>query len=629
MYLVHTGAQQYNDILEIKKEFQEIEKLKVLSFNNYTQYGGYGFRLYFLPSTLSSFFYSSSLFSELSCHIDIGEKLNVFNSFKGKETFSENRGKLIDFAGVILFLGSLLMLFYGYDFLRQKEYLKFLSSLYGPARSFICIVGSHIILLSFYFILITGSAAILLKVEVENIPEIKYIFDFVIVMLLMLIFFFIIGTIIGISKSKYARFFIIGVWVGSVYFIPAALNKIIEVKAGASTSNYQLELKKLVALMDFESRADKEFAEARRKAKTDKEKINLEESIRDILESYLDKEFKKIQNFDSRVESEIVPLIRNFQTFSLFFPSTFYLSVNNEISSRGYQGVMKFYRYGQKTKKEFVEFYTDKRAKELIARLKKNPLPKVESFIKVDKEQNIFKSKSVLPGSFGWGIFLTVLWIAGLSRLSYFLYKKSLGSLPKEKPLELKDFEVEINKGESNVVLSSGKAIGIHLYNVLSGRNKGFTGKVVFNGVNIAEKKQKIDFVYLCHPEEIPWAIKVKHFVSFIGRSLKIPKKKLKEIKDELNLKEIGGKNFNELTVEERGKVFFETVELKRSNVYMIDGFARGMPADFIEEFIDRLEELKLDGAAILYLTNDISLARKIGDYVTFLKKDPLTPINL
>jgi ABC-type Na+ transport system ATPase subunit NatA/vacuolar-type H+-ATPase subunit H len=631
MYLVHTAVQQYKDILNSKEEFQEIERLKVQRFINYNQYGGYGFRLLFIPSPLSSFFNDSALFSDLTCHIDVGEKLNIYNSFKGEKIFSQRSGKLIDLSGVILLLGSLLALFYGYEFLRHREYLKFLSSFYGRGRSFGCFISSDIILLSLYFILIAASAAILLSIEVGNSTEIKYhyIFDFVFVMLLVLIFFFSIGTIIGITKSKFARFFIILVWVGSVYFIPAALNNIVEVESGEITSNYKYELEKLNALMEFEKRAVKHYNEVIEKAKTNKEKINIDKSIKKIVNSYLTKEFKEIQNYDSQTERKMIPLVRHFQTLSIFFPSTFYFSVNNEISSRGYKNVIQFYQYAREIKKEFVDFYTDKRADELITRLKKQTPKKVKSFIN-ETDKNIFKSKSQLPDNFGKGILVTIFWIVCSFSLSYSLYKKSLFSLQKEKVPGLSDLQIELNKGESNVVLSSGQTMRNYLYNVLSGKNKEFSGKVVVGGVNIVEEKMKTDFVYFCHPEEVPLSIKAGDFISFIGNSLNLSKKQLKDLSNKLNLKKIGEKNFNELKEKEKGDIFFEAVLLKKSKIYIIDNFTKGMPTDFIKEFIGRLEKLVEEGASILYLTNDVFMAQKIGDYISVLKKDAaLMTINI
>jgi hypothetical protein len=102
IYLVIMGIQQYNDMEKGKEKFRELERKKVEQIVNYDQYGMYGFHLFFMPCPLSTLFFNSSHFTELTCHIDSGEKLNTFSLFKGKKVFEEKPGKLLDFSGIIL-----------------------------------------------------------------------------------------------------------------------------------------------------------------------------------------------------------------------------------------------------------------------------------------------------------------------------------------------------------------------------------------------------------------------------------------------------------------------------------------------------------------------------------------------
>lgn len=187
----------------------------------------------------------------------------------------------------------------------------------------------------------------------------------------------------------------------------------------------------------------------------------------------------------------------------------------------------------------------------------------------------------------------------------------------------LDDLEIELNKGVSNVVLTSKKiTVSNHLYNVLSGRNENFKGKVLLNGVNLAVEKKEIEFVYLCQPEEIPEEIRVRDFISFIAGILNLTMDQVRELKAKLNVNDLGGKNFGDLEEKDKGRVLLEIVLIKHSNIYMIHDFIKGMPTDFIQEFVERLEKLKESGVSILYVTNDFFLGRKIGDYVSVSKED-------
>jgi hypothetical protein len=311
-----------------------------------------------------------------------------------------------------------------------------------------------------------------------------------------------------------------------------------------------------------------------------------------------------------------------------------------EIFGQRFTDIIKFYEDVIKIKKEFRELY-------VILREGKYP-GKIVNFIEVfkekvegEKEANIFYASSRLPGKFGWGIVITGLWVSLAWLLSYLFFKKAVFHRPKEQIVGLSDLEIELNKGESNVVLSSNvNTISQHLYNVLAGKNikmimkkRGFWGKVVRDGINFAEKKTKTDFVYLFHPDEMPPDISPWQFFLFIGRTAKMKISKLKEIYSkictDLNIKkeEIKGKNFGQLRKMNKDVeilwILFEAARLAKTPIYMMNNFAKGMPLNFIEKFAEELEKLREErGVSILYLTNDVFIGQKIGDYISFLKQD-------
>jgi ABC-type Na+ transport system ATPase subunit NatA len=708
MYLTNTGVQQYKEIMKNKNEFQEVEKLKVKQLNNYDQYGGYGFRLYFMPSVLSIFSNNTNLFTELSASIDVGEKLNIEDSFKGKKVFAQQPGRWLDFSGIVLLFGSLIALFYGYDAFCHKEYLKFLASLYGHRQVYFYTWLSRMIWLGLYFIIVAAAAltlTLLNRIPLAN-SEYNYFLIFIPVMLLAIVFFFSMGTIAGSMKSKLKNLTIILTWFISVYLLPVGLNQIIEEKSDEISSNYEAELGKLTTLMDFERdardavkdnirqiqklrelskntppellnlkqlmdlekritgeiefldrleyknlvqkqslRALKDFKNwVLEQKKTELKRVEgleifekwssaeneikklrgkISETQKIMMKRFNEKDSPKIQAIETNVEAGLRSNIKAYQYTSAFFPTTYYLAVNNEISSRGYQNILGFHQYARKIKEKFFEFLKPRKLDELNARNRGESI-KVESFFEVNRDQkNVFGGKSQLPETFWVGLLITLIWIIGASLWSYSKYKKSLFPLPEKKIEGLKDLEIDLNKGESNVMLSTDETLSQHLYNVLSGKNREFSGKLIYEGDNLVGKNKRNEFVYLFHPKEMPVDINVKGFISFIGKTLKVPKDQLMQLHEKLKLEKYGEKKFSALeTDEEKGIILFEAAKLKKCGIYMIDDFARGMPSDFIKEFIKRLEELKHQGAAILYLTNDALMARRIGDYITFLKKD-------
>ena len=630
MYLIQTGIQQYKETLKSKGEFQLIERLKAREFNNYKQYGGYGIRLYFMPSPLSILSNNTNLFIELTSHIDVGEKLNIYSSFKGKNIFAQKPGRLLDFSGIILLFGSLMALFYGYDAFHYKDYLKFLSSIFGYRRVYWFLWVSRIILLSLYFILvfsffILGTISLLLIDDITlSGGEMNHLWLSLLMMLLNLNFFFVAGTIIGSIKSKVKGLFIMTLWFASVYFLPLLLNVIIETNARSLISNYQTELNKLETLMNFEKKVLKE--QQKREAETG-EKFTSEELI-ELANEYQEKDAANIQKLEKELLSEMKNNVRALQHLSLLFPTTVYLEVNNELSSRGYENIVDFHEYTTDIKKRFIKFYVSKRSEEIWAKEKKKQV-EIESFI--IGEENIFKGTSQLPKNFLVGLLAIIIWIVGSARWSFRAYLKSMFPYPKGKLGGFSDLDIDLSNKICNVILSRDRAFNEYLYNVLSGKNKRFEGTITRgDDINIVRGEEKHDFVYLCPPEKMPVDIKVRELILFFRRTLKPSKERLSKITAGLHLGKSGKKNLGELADSDKAQILFSVTLLKESSIYLIYDFSRGMSVQFIRKFTEQLKKLKEKGSSILYLTNDFYLAQRIGDYIMVFKHESdLIPIKI
>lgn len=686
MYMVHTGVNQYDYIENGKKEFLEIENLKVRQWNNYTQYGGHGIRLYLMPSPLSIFFHNINRFTGLTSRINVGEKLDIYASFKGKKIFAKRTGILLDFSGLVLLFGSFIALFYGFDASHHREYSKFLAAICGHRRLFPLVWGTRALLLCTYF-LITAAAAVGYALAWGIVfpgKEYGYFSIFLLMVLLMVLFFFSVGCIIGSIKSRYKVLWIVLTWFTFVYLLPMGISLSVEKKSQKIPSDYPAELEKIKIIMDVENEAKEKTGEQFNKLRElenllkkpgfmelnilsqlkgvigkemktlkvkDKQAIlagwlneiekktaqkknedpgnfkrweDTKERIRslkkkvakiqnEMMGKYVKKKLPEIQNKEETLKALTQRNVNFYQVLASLFPSTFYLGFNNEISSRGYQSAVDFHGYSFEKKKEFTAFYTANRF------VKGKP----KSFIKGD--ENIFKAEARLPWNFGWGMpFLIFYFILAFS-IAYRRFEKSIFPLPGG-GADFNELPIELNKGESNVVLTNKKnTLGDHLYNVLSFNNKGFTGSFSFDGVKVTGKAgtdRGIDFMYVCQPDKIRGKIKAGDFISFVGSVLNLPGEEIQKLDNKLKAQKIAGKNFSDLEDEEKARILLDAARMKPCAIYMFNDFAKGLSTVFIKEFIDRLKKMKEKGASILYITNDFFLARRVGDYVSSPRKD-------
>lgn len=739
VYLVHTGIQQYRNIEKKKDTFLKLEEQKFSQIQNWDQYGMYGFRLYFMPSPVSVFFSNSSHFNELTCRIDSGEKLNIYRLFKGKKVFEEKPGKLMDFSGIFLILGSVMALFYGYDAFRHREYLKSLASIFGHMRTYIYIWLSRMLLLSFFLVF---TISIIKLWILFNFPQMVWLKDiigdniylnyFFLALILMMTFFFTAGTIAGSFKNTtLATFYIALFWLISVYLLPAGLNKIVENRAERITPYFEAELEKLKDLMAFEKESEgriRKFVDRSGILLLDGIKRNLQspgltpkkilddlkildkEENRDMfskdgwlvvknlrskltrlnssgqkpqviirdLKIYLLEEIDKLnppvsmkvnemkREFAKKYLNIILPRIEEVETnlnvqmqefrdinhnwFSVF-PSAFYLSTCDEVSSRGYRNTLEFFASAITTKRRFLHFYIDKQYL--------NPTRPI-NFIKWlenkygIKNANLFQATPYIPGNYWNGLLFTLLWIVGLIYISYRLYRMMVFYRPRielemgkkifkinrakiwflsrmfgrvDKNIsELKDLKVELESGKVNAVLYSGKKDICNLiYNVLARKSKLIDHHFTLDMGTLKEK----DFLYICHPECVPGDMKNSHFLDFIQRSTNRSNRTAKESNSKEHEEMKGQKAWFYHDEHKKALTIMSAMHYFTGKVCLIHNYLKGFSFELEDKLVEYIEELKNRGTAIIYITDNIFLAHKLADRLTFFKTDLERVLNL
>ncbi len=419
LYFVHYGIGTHRTVVKNKAKFQYYEQEKIKKYQHYGQYGTYGMWILFDPSPLSILFINSSTITELTADVDSGERLKLYNSFKGRTLFNEKAGGFNDFSGIMLLLGTLFALYLGYEAFIHSDYLRFAAAFSSHKKLFISIFLTRMLGIILFPIIIMGFSVLLLRLEGIHINSNEFIHlaIFLLVQILVLIFFFTLGTIAGSFKSRFYGFSMLVItWFVLVFLLPMTINSITYRKSVNIEAEYHLEQLKFEILMGVEKKII---------SKTGLPNEKNMAIIGKLVVEYLEKEFKQLESFEIELENEMKKNIYLYQSLAMLFPSTFYLSSGNEISSKGYENFIDFYSYIRELKPKFVHFIMMKRYFTSPAQLAgEKKRIQVESFIKND--ENIFKSGSHLPSFFLYGIFATVFYILGLIMVSYRRFKESL-----------------------------------------------------------------------------------------------------------------------------------------------------------------------------------------------------------
>jgi ABC-type Na+ transport system ATPase subunit NatA len=196
----------------------------------------------------------------------------------------------------------------------------------------------------------------------------------------------------------------------------------------------------------------------------------------------------------------------------------------------------------------------------------------------------------------------------------------------KKKIPEISRLNLQVNDGESYVLLSSGETAVDHLTNIFLGLEKGFKGTVEIDSIDIRSDPDYTheNIVLLSSGVRWPGDMKVGNIVSFLGKSMEIPEDEFEEFYIKLNIESIYQRRINEIEEAERRRILFSLAQLKKSKNYIIRNFAKGMPIDFNLEFKKGIGQLKKNGCSILYFSDDVFFAPEIGDRIGFMKKGKL-----
>jgi hypothetical protein len=154
--------------------------------------------------------------------------------------------------------------------------------------------------------------------------------------------------------------------------------------------------------------------------------VHSKEAINDFKKRMI--KMKKIfRENEDKLKSQTLDKIRTHQTLSSLFPTLFYFSTCESISSTSVNSYMDFHSYCQVKKDGFSDRIREKshqKEEEKSKGVDNKQSKKVENFIKGDED--LFFAKPKLPYNFWLGVFLTLFYSVLLLILSFGILKKRI-----------------------------------------------------------------------------------------------------------------------------------------------------------------------------------------------------------
>lgn len=602
--MAHDGkVKQLNTQADIKA-FQIIETLKVQQYVLYSQYGGFGLNIMYIPPA-SSVLYANPVFDSMVANVNTVEKLNIYKGVNGRIFFGANIGYM-SFLDIILLLTVFFGLIYGYDAMRRKSFLQALSTMEKNWKIYSAAFFSHVLLLSLAFFASVGISLLWLLTDQINLFQ-PYLIIVGLWILLMAAISFGTGCIIGLLKSKTAGLVSLAVvFFCAIVLIPWLADKDNLAQADKLESQFDFELENVKISMAMEKRLIDTFGVYKTGSAASPELIK-------AVQNSVNNEHKDLRERENRMKNDMSVIIKRCAIRDVFFPILSYKAMCRTISGQDGENFIGFYSYNQDVKKQFIDFYVEKRLDS------QNKPGKVENFIK-GNENLYYAAARTDFAQYVPGMTVTLCYILITFLVGYSLFIMRIHPLPRKGVID--DMNIALISGSDVLFNTQINRTAEIFYNILSGKIKRFTGKLTLDEENIVTPVKK-DFAYMCSPAEIPGEATVNSLLHFFKGVMKMTGEQFRELKAGLGelAGEKGKQRFDRLEPDEQAKLLLRIVRVIPRKIYMLHIFESPLSFEFSKELSEEMKELKKSGALIIYLGNANCTLFSVDRYFSTVKE--------
>jgi len=556
--VLQLGIGKYRILTGSTSQFSENEQKHIIFCSNYIDYANVGFSLGTDSSPLISFFKNSTTFNDMGAFINARTRLNLIKPQMDANIFDKPTGGMLDLSWYILVIGSLIVLSWGFFTLRNVDYMRFLMNFARPSKVYGGIILARIMILT-GAIAITGLVSfiqLLLNGITLSPVELTGLLTFYLIVEIVLVFVLLAGSIFGSIKNSYKGAVIALVsWLVLFLIWPEVISSII-------SESSSKKIKPLSAIqsqkMDITIKFDKVVAD---KIKGMRDMSEIRKVVKELSEEYWNNEFKQIESLETGMIAKKESFVKKFHFSSIFNPVTFYKTINNELSSRGYNSYISFNKWALEKQKGFLRYYFDKRFYEND--------PVVKPYLKDD--EYIYRMKSSLPKYFGLGLVLNLVYLLVAFGFSYFCFLRLV--FPKELiPGMSSDMDMNFlpKKHYLYNYHQNSREFFDQVYNAFKGHMEKCSGKLAINGKKI-EPGEERDFFFLPEVGTLPGNLKLSSYIDLIGGWNRLSDEDKKSL-----LEKAGGdldRRYGDIDKFSRAWVLVQLARIKKIDFFLLDNF--------------------------------------------------------
>ncbi|MEM0121518.1 MAG: heme ABC exporter ATP-binding protein CcmA [Thermoprotei archaeon] len=187
----------------------------------------------------------------------------------------------------------------------------------------------------------------------------------------------------------------------------------------------------------------------------------------------------------------------------------------------------------------------------------------------------------------------------------------------------IKDVSFNIDEVGVHVVLGPNGAGKTTLLRSLAGILKPLKGEIEVCGYPAYSSSARQRVGYLTHLDGIPEGMRVMEALKFYAKIEGATTRDLEEIVSKLDLTELVGRHFSQLSQGQKKRVAVARVFLKKKDVYLLDEPTSNLDPKISSEIRSMILGLSAN-SLVLYSTHNLFEAREIGRLVVALKDGSL-----
>lgn len=373
----------------------KLEKSRLDNYTTYVQYGTDGVGIYRKLPGINILFSPHKFIHSEMCNISNNSMLRIYADMRGNEIITYS--SIINFSTILLLVIIFFAVTSGLTIFKSLKNIDFFGNPRNVWKAILlrfCFLSTGILL--FFLSALTTLTIFNIHLSRAEIENLSYFF---LQSLLVCALFYALSVLISITiHDKRKKLLFTGLLIGIIaILLPLVINFISSIIGFSIPVPAEVDYKKYEHILKFEAMGKETLKDT-----IDKERYK---AMGELAREFVKSEYENVRMLEaSRIQAE-KEVFEKINKISIFSPLSFYFINADSVAGSGYGQYIAYVKYCNRKQSELLHFFVDK----MYSLIHPESSGKVEPFFK--HSENIFKTKSTLPGYYPLNLTITLSYL--------------------------------------------------------------------------------------------------------------------------------------------------------------------------------------------------------------------------